>query len=247
VKVAKLKCSVSVLAVALAWGMPAATIAVAADMPVKARPVPPPAAVSWAGFYLGGHVGYGRARHSGGFNVLSDEGFFPEDLKLKGALGGVHAGFNWDAGNWVFGIEGDWSFMRWKRTVLSESSENTLFGAVNNLASIRGRIGIPLGPERRGLLYVTGGGAYTNAKARAVEVGNDSIQNIKFDRIGGVVGGGLEFAATNQLRVRAETLYYIFNDSTAFTIANSNPGDAVKLRDIWTARVGVSWYFNNPR
>ena len=33
-------------------------LANAADMPVKARPLPPPVPVfSWTGFYIGGHVG----------------------------------------------------------------------------------------------------------------------------------------------------------------------------------------------
>ena len=31
----------------------------AADMPVKARPAPPPAVYSWTGCYGGGFVGYG--------------------------------------------------------------------------------------------------------------------------------------------------------------------------------------------
>ena len=33
--------------------------ALAADMPVKARPAPPPAVYSWTGCYGGGFVGYG--------------------------------------------------------------------------------------------------------------------------------------------------------------------------------------------
>ena len=37
-----------------------ATPVMAADMPVKARPAPPVAALyTWNGFYIGGHFGYG--------------------------------------------------------------------------------------------------------------------------------------------------------------------------------------------
>ena len=50
----------------------AAVPASAADMAVKARPVaamPAPAPVySWAGFYLGGHAGYGSSSFDGVFD-----------------------------------------------------------------------------------------------------------------------------------------------------------------------------------
>ena len=32
-------------------------LANAADLPVKARPLPPPPVFSWTGFYIGAHVG----------------------------------------------------------------------------------------------------------------------------------------------------------------------------------------------
>ena len=58
--------------------------ALAADMPVKARPAPPPAVYSWTGCYGGGFVGYGWGksqhrsldpRQSPGFSPWSESLF----------------------------------------------------------------------------------------------------------------------------------------------------------------------------
>ena len=49
----------SVLATSLA------TSALAADLPVKAPPVPAVQAVSWTGLYVGGHAGYAWGRSDG--------------------------------------------------------------------------------------------------------------------------------------------------------------------------------------
>ena len=64
----------------------------------RARPIPstrPLNAYSWAGPYLGGNVGYawGSVDNS--------------PTKPSGFVGGVQAGYNWQHGTWVFGLEGD--------------------------------------------------------------------------------------------------------------------------------------------
>src|SRR6187399_1774632 len=60
---------------------------------------------NWSGLYVGGFVGYGD---------LSSNGFFATslDLGFDGAwpLVGARVGWNWQAGHFVFGVEGDGSF-----------------------------------------------------------------------------------------------------------------------------------------
>jgi len=243
------KCSVSAAAVALALGLPAPSPAVAADMPVKARPAPAAPVVSWGGFYIGGNVGLGYAKTGGAYgDIGSDSTVLGDTLRLKGFVGGVHGGYNWDTGSWVWGVEGDWSFANWKRHVLSPGSSEALSGQVKSLASIRARLGIAVGPERSVLLYATGGAGFVSAKVTAFDPSDTAQQTLKFTDVGGVVGGGFEYAATNNLRLRAESLYYIFNkNSDVITLGAAAPGDRIKLDNIWTARVGVSWYFNPGR
>jgi len=250
--ISKLRCSVSLAALALASGMALTSAASAADVPMKAgRQMAPmmPVAYSWHGFYFGGHIGAGDAEHDGLYNA--DDGtsaVHGDEFNLNGVLAGLHGGYNWDFGGWVLGVEGDWSHMRWKGTVQSVDSSESMSAEINNLVSIRARIGIPVGSDRSVLPYVTGGGAWVDASATAYSAARTSSfadpQTVDFDGFGGVVGGGVEWAATNQFRVRLETLYYIFDDSQALTNSAANPGDFVKLDNIWTVRAGATWYFN---
>ena len=52
-------------------------------------------AYSWAGPYLGGNLGYAWG------SVANNP------TKPSGFVGGVQAGYNWQNGAWVFGVEGD--------------------------------------------------------------------------------------------------------------------------------------------
>jgi outer membrane immunogenic protein len=79
--------------------------ALAADLPVKAPPAPPPPApvFSWNGFYIGANIGGAWTNGS-----ITDN-FTGADLGFSnsGFIGGGQAGFNWQINNFVFGIEGD--------------------------------------------------------------------------------------------------------------------------------------------
>ena len=87
----------------------------AADMALKAPPPAPAPAWSWTGFYVGLNAGYGVANDP--FNqVLSEPGFAATSsinsrVTPNGGLFGGQAGYNYQAGNIVVGVEGDiqWS------------------------------------------------------------------------------------------------------------------------------------------
>ena len=68
----------------------------------------PPPPSNWAGFYLGGNIGGGIGRDRTAFTFTavgaSTELF---NLSPDGFIGGAQAGYNWQAGNWVFGLEAD--------------------------------------------------------------------------------------------------------------------------------------------
>src|SRR5437899_10016566 len=90
--------------------MTAASISAhAADLPVKAPTFKAPVAAiyDWTGFYVGVNAGIGVGRDlttisapATNFTEISYQSPF-------GALGGVQAGYNWQAGHWVFGVEAD--------------------------------------------------------------------------------------------------------------------------------------------
>jgi outer membrane immunogenic protein len=81
--------------------------ALAADMALKA---PAPAvnnpSYDWSGFYIGGHVGslWGRT------SVVENGALIESGAPTNGVVGGVLAGYNWQRGPLVLGIEGDFGW-----------------------------------------------------------------------------------------------------------------------------------------
>src|SRR5262245_27932206 len=102
--------------------------AFAADLPVKAPPrAAPPVVADWTGFYLGIHGGYGWGQTSVdefGRDFLSEFGF--HEPEPKGGLFGGQAGYNWQRGNFVGGIEIDYSFARLKETQSREIESGSI-------------------------------------------------------------------------------------------------------------------------
>ena len=101
--------------------------AIAADLPVKA-PVSAPVAApvwNWTGFYIGASGGgtWGRAEITHSVIPAPAGQALPEDaaavtaassplLNPNGIVAGGHAGFNYQTGSFVWGLEGDFSYFR---------------------------------------------------------------------------------------------------------------------------------------
>src|SRR5215212_9769962 len=90
--------------------------ALAADLgvrPMAKAPayVAPVAYANWNGFYIGAQIGYqwgsSGARAFDSVTGLEIVGFGPFGMDTDGVVGGVHAGFNFQTGALVWGIEGD--------------------------------------------------------------------------------------------------------------------------------------------
>src|SRR5438105_13223807 len=84
--------------------------AMAADLGAPVYKAPPPimAPVAvWTGYSFGGNVGYSWARETNDLTVTGGL-TFSETEKLRGVIGGVQSGYNWQIGNiWVLGLETD--------------------------------------------------------------------------------------------------------------------------------------------
>jgi outer membrane immunogenic protein len=155
----------------------------AADIPRPAPPpvVAPPVVYNWSGFYIGGNIGGKWADHDGDLRLDNVVGFTPLGLVdfgnggnggSEGAfVGGGQVGFNWQAGSWVFGIEGDFQATSAERTLvccgplglaLGFTPGDTLSVKNDWQASVRGRIGYAWD---RFMVYGTGGVAFANLEA----------------------------------------------------------------------------------
>lgn len=149
----------------------------AGGAPVRAADLPPPAPVwTWDGFYLGAHAGYAWAddpllRRLSLGTVNLDFG----DVNSRGALAGVHAGFNRQNGRWLTGLEVDISAtaIRGASTVSGTGLLSggpgmetlSIIDRFDMLGSARARLGWLPRPDL--LLYATGGLAWTAGSASA--------------------------------------------------------------------------------
>jgi outer membrane immunogenic protein len=88
----------------------------AADLLLKAPALEAPAPIpGWGGFYVGGNVGYSRAKDDltvSDFTLsgVSVAGATFAGLKPSGAIAGAQAGYNWQSSYWVYGLETDFQW-----------------------------------------------------------------------------------------------------------------------------------------
>jgi outer membrane immunogenic protein len=220
----------------------AAAPAFAADLPSRiAAPAPAPMMApifTWTGFYVGVQGGYAWGT-SKWLQTAGATRLGTATLKPKGALGGAHAGYNWQSGALVYGVEVDLEGAGVK--------DDDLFVRVSN--SLRGSARLRLGfAADRALLYVTGGAAVAQWKRRALGATRVSATDTE---IGWTVGLGMEYALSQNWSARVEYRYADFGKSSLALPANffvaNNPASVLKVsaKDS-SIRVGVSYRFGGP-
>jgi opacity protein-like surface antigen len=196
-------------------------VAGAADLAVKA-PVykaPPPVILSdWAGFYIGINGGGGWANNKFDFFNL-------DNVTATGGIFGGHAGYNWQYGSVVAGVEVDFDGADLKKTDAFGVNQKT-----DELASARARLGYIVIPNL--LAYGTAGAGWGHTEIATPGVGTDAI-----NQFGWVAGAGLEYKLWGPLIARAEYLHYDFGKTTLPVF-----GDNLK-QSIDTVRGGLSYKF----
>jgi len=262
-----------------------AVAAQAADLPTRKEApapvfVPPP--FTWTGFYLGvnaGGIWSSGSRSATLFdpNFGTDGGFlnaaFPGGLGSgnAGFIGGGQAGYNWQTGAFVLGVETDFD-----GTTLSKSFNNVGvpfsgagvpallsgdFLTVNGKASLswlgttRARVGFVATPDNRLMIYATGGVAYAGGKSNFSvfdsTTGSFWTGSPSSTRVGWTVGGGLEYAITNNITIKGEYLYADLGKSNFTSVGNAAaatffPGVYASGHVAWNAsifRAGVNYKF----
>ena len=213
-----------------------ATMASAADLAVKARPVVPVEVWSWTGFYIGGHVGaaFGNDNNFGGLVVGSNN-----DARF---LGGVQGGFDYQfAPNWVFGAEAQYSWLSGNAFTATFPNGYIYTNDRRGIGSVTGRLGYTWGP---GLLYVKGGYAFADNNDRLVLAGVP--QAFSFDgnhKDGYTVGAGFEYMFAQNWSGKVEYQYYNFGDSRFVTPVALAPFGSYR-NDEHTVKVGINYRFN---
>jgi outer membrane immunogenic protein len=217
------------------------SVVMAADMAVKAKPVPPPLP-SWTGFYAGLNAGYawGDSDPSLTGDPTKQPLFFsggtfgsPPGLRPSGFIGGGQAGYNLQNGQWLGGAEVDFDGLAAK----ADASVSPFFNGKGNrntvswssrydwLFTARLRGGFLVDPNW--LVYVTGGLAVTHVHDSAMctspsngvcgdsNAGSTISWSDSNTLAGGTVGGGVETKFAPHWTARVEYLYAKFKSTTA--------------------------------
>jgi outer membrane immunogenic protein len=188
----------------------------------------PPMAVSpvydWSGFYAGVHAGYdwGRAR-------VVDNGVLTESgVPMNGAAGGLLAGYNWQTGVFVLGLEADVAAaaLRGHGTsapppppppappIVVPNEYN-----VNFTSNVRGRVGVAVLPQT--LIYAAGGLAIAEFKFREGNSPNRFSETLT----GWTIGACVDQVLAKNFIGRVEYLYADYGNKN-FTVA---PGDTYNI------------------
>jgi outer membrane immunogenic protein len=224
--------------------------AMAADLPVKASsPAPMALPYNWTGFYVGGSLGAAVAL--GTVNDLSGSLYgvgATGDNHNVGAIIGANVGYNFQAGNLVYGLETDISYNTAKSViaVYNVTPDDYLRSSSNSLITARARVGYAFD---RTLAYVTGGLAVSNLNVSATGnfgfLSDYGTAGVSGWRTGWIVGAGLEHAITQNWTVRAEGLYVDFGSRTAWTVSDVTQtpmGFRFNDQEL-ISRVGVNYKF----
>ncbi len=167
---------------------------------------------NWAGPYAGLNIGY---EWGGVSNATPDP---------SGIAGGLQGGFNWQNGQFVYGLEGGISLSAADDTFAPYKFANPWFG------TIRGRVGYAFGNV---LPYVTGGLAFGDLVATATATGVDETKT----EAGWTVGLGAEYGFNANWSAKVEYLYIDLGSRTFATTGVDNGLGASLLR------LGFNYHF----
>ncbi len=167
-------------------------------------------AYSWAGPYIGGNIGYG-------WGDVSNNPATP-----SGVFGGIQAGYNFQTGPWVFGIEGDIQGNSASERFAVWKFSNPWFGTV------RGRAGYALNNI---LFYGTAGLAFGSLRAETLAFSETKTS------VGWTAGLGAEIGITQNWSAKVEYLYVDLSDSRFITTGSTHGYQSNLIR------LGVNYRF----
>jgi outer membrane immunogenic protein len=216
------------------------SVAQAADMLIpQTPPYLPPPLFSWTGFYLGANVGAGIGTTETSVNVgpaLTALSGMPISATaplvsetFNGFIGGMQAGYNWQIGVFVLGIEGDLDAAGLQGTapcavVLNCTMKHNWF------ADVTGRVGVVA--VERTLIYLKGGVAWEGSNftvGNSINMAGTTIAASaggSGTQTGGLLGMGVEYAFLPNWSAKLEYNYIDFGTRSINASIAANPAFA---------------------
>jgi opacity protein-like surface antigen len=244
----------SLLVIAVAAGVVGtAQLSYAADMPVKAPIYTAPffGAYNWAGFYVGGNVGYGWDNHDATAYDFAGVLTGTSSQERRGIFGGGQAGYNFMVNpNLLLGIEGDFD-------LADLTGSNDACGTVGCshsdgkdswFATARGRAGYVM---NNWLIFATGGAAWVHSSSvRTITASNNQavvgeVATGTSTHPGWTVGGGVEYGFAPRWSAGLEYLYIQTSGTTDFIYPTPSADRHVdSTSHLNTVRFAVNYHFN---
>ncbi len=204
--------------------------ALASDLPAKAPVYMAPIAAppyNWSGLYVGANFGGGWS--NGSLNIPGNNLYGG----LTEFIGGVQAGYNFQAGHLLFGVEGDFDGASFGHPVLSTPT----LGYVDQrwIGTVAGRVGLV---NDRWLVFAKLGGGWVHSNATLNLPG--TVWNGSSTSSGWLVGGGIEYGFKSHWTVKLEYDYLGLSNWTTATVP------AVTLsRDLQMVKAGINYKFES--
>jgi opacity protein-like surface antigen len=202
----------------------------ASDLPAKAAVYQAPIAAlpyNWSGLYVGAN--FGGAWSNGSLNIPGNNLYGG----LTEAIGGLQTGYNFQAGHFLFGVEGAFDWAGFAHPVLSTPT----LGSVDQrwIGTVGGRVGVV---NDRWLVFAKLGGGWVQSNASLNLPG--TIWNGSSTSSGWLVGGGIEYGFKAHWTVKLEY------DYLGLSNWNSPTTTSVALnRDLQMVKAGINYKFES--
>ena len=243
----------------------------AAELPLKAPPAIADAVYNWSGFHVGVSVGgaWGdfdprTSASTGGFYnaaiVGQINGAGAQTISPTGFSAGVQAGYDWQIGRFVVGVEGGFDALHLTGSAngsairfATEPARQfvlTSYARSDGLFTLRPRVGIA---ANNWLFYATGGLALANIEGDLLFTGSGgALQSATIDenKFGYAVGGGAEWGLNDRLSAKVEYLRASFDRVIASQTASNVPTQRFTQSDTMSAnlvRFGLNYRFGGDR
>lgn len=195
---------------------------------------------AWTGGYAGLQAGYGWGDATYKYNPFDSTTEFDTD----GFIGGLTVGYNWQRGQIVLGVEGDFSLVDISGSIDADTApcfvgQQGCTSELNWFGTARLRAGYAVGNL---LPYMTGGLALGSVKGTA-DFGACGSDPCGYDKTkaGWTLGGGVEWAMNEKLSFKAEYLHIDLGDPGIAPNASGQFDGSDVTFD--TVRLGVNYHF----
>ena len=161
---------------------------------------------------------------------------------MRGGFVGGTAGYNWQFGRFVFGLEGDyaWANIDGRSATCGTGmlSPHPCGTELQSFGTVRGRVGYVAGPTGLWLPYLTGGLAVGQIHAwdALTPAGGSAF------RTGWAAGGGVEARLGPHWTIKAEYLYMDLGAARLFDVVPGVP-ETVSFRTN-LVRAGLNYHFS---